>query len=146
MQALAWLLDSSIRLPGGFRIGVEALLGLIPVVGDTVGVLFSSYIITRAAKLGVPRSVLLRMVMNVAIEGVVGLFPVLGDVFDAAWKANLRNVNLLTRYVEQPGQTGHASRWFVVLCVLVLIVLTSLLAIGSVLLIKWAWQAVGGPD
>lgn len=145
MKALAWLLDNSIRLPGGFRIGVEALLGLIPVVGDTVGVLFSSYIVTRAAKLGVPRSVLLRMVMNVAIEGVLGLVPVLGDLFDAVWKANQRNVNLLTRYVEHPGKTGHASRGFVVLCGLALIVLTSLLVIGSLLLIKWAWHAVGGP-
>lgn len=145
MKALAWLLDSSIRLPGGFRIGVEAFLGVIPFVGDTVGVLFSSYIVARAAKLGVPRSVLLRMVLNIAIEGVVGLVPVLGDVFDAAWKANQRNVNLLVRHAEQPGKTGRASRWFIGLMVLALIILTSLLVIVSVLLIKWAWRAVGGP-
>lgn len=144
MQTLAWLLDSSIWLPGGFRIGVDAILGLIPFAGDMVGVLFSSYIVIRAAKLGVPRSVLLRMVMNVAIEGVVGLVPLLGDVFDAAWKANQRNVSLLARHLEQPGKITRASRWFVALCVLALIGLTSLLVLGSILLIKWAWDAVSG--
>lgn len=144
LKALAWLLDSSIRLPGGFRIGVEALLGLIPFVGDMVGVLLSSYIVIRAAKLGVPGSVLLRMVLNVAIEGVIGLIPVLGDVFDAAWKANQRNVNLLARHVEQPRKTVRASRWFVGVTVMALIVLISLLVIGSVVLIKWAWHAFAG--
>lgn len=144
MKTLAWLLDSSIRLPGGFRIGVDALLGLIPLLGDMVGVLFSSYIVARAARLGVPRSVLLRMVMNVAIEGVLGLVPLLGDVFDAAWKANQRNVDLLARHLEQPAKTHRASRWFVALCGLALIVLASLLVIGSLVLIKWTWRAVSG--
>ena len=145
MKALAWLLDNSIRLPGGFRIGVDALIGLIPFAGDVAGVLFSSYIVIRAAKLGVPRSVLTHMVMNIAIEGVLGLIPLLGDLFDAAWKANQRNVNLLTRHAEQPGKTRRASRWFVALCVLALMGLTSLLLIGSFLLIQWAWQVMGGP-
>ncbi|PKO34101.1 MAG: DUF4112 domain-containing protein [Betaproteobacteria bacterium HGW-Betaproteobacteria-7] len=145
LKSLAWLLDNSIRLPGGFRIGVEALLGLIPVVGDTLGVLLSSYIVTQAAKLGVPRRVLLRMILNIAIEGVVGLVPGLGDIFDAAWKANQRNVNLLLRQVEQPGETRRASGWFVGLAMLLLIVLTVLLLIGSVLFINWAWDASVGP-
>src|SRR5512145_2015000 len=96
LARLAWLLDSSIPIPGTrFSIGLDALIGLVPFVGDVVGVLLSSYIVGEAARLGASRSVLARMVFNVAVEGLTGLVPLAGDVFDAAWKANQRNVRLL---------------------------------------------------
>ena len=110
VRRLARLLDNSIPLPGlRFRIGVEAILGLIPGIGDALGVALSSYILREAWRLGVPRSVLLRMGLNVAIEGVVGAVPLLGDLFDAAWKANLRNVALLEAHVNDPRRTERAS-------------------------------------
>lgn len=110
VRRLAWLLDNSIPLPGlRFRIGVEAILGLIPGIGDALGVALSSYILREAWRLGVPRSVLLRMGLNVAIEGIVGAVPLLGDLFDAAWKANLRNVALLEAHVNDPRRTERAS-------------------------------------
>lgn len=93
---LAWLLDNSITIPLiGYRIGLEAIIGLIPVVGDAAGVLLSSYIVAQAMRLGVPRTVLARMVVNILLEGVIGVIPIIGDLFDATFKANIRNVRLL---------------------------------------------------
>jgi uncharacterized protein DUF4112 len=110
LKRLAWLLDSSIPIPGlKFRIGLDAIVGLIPGVGDFVGVALSSYIVARAARLGAPPTVLARMAMNIAIEAVVGLVPLLGDLFDAAWKANQRNVRLLAAYVERPETVRRRS-------------------------------------
>ena len=114
LTALAWLLDNSIPLLGGrYRIGIDAIIGLIPGFGDLIGVLISSYIVREAARVGVPRSVLTHMALNVAIEGVVGLVPFAGDVFDAAWKANQRNVALLEAHLDRPERTERASRWYV---------------------------------
>ena len=111
---LAWLLDSSIPIPGtSFSIGLEALIGLFPVVGDLAGVLLSSYILKEAAALGVSRSILARMAFNVALEGLVGMIPFAGDVFDAAYKANQRNVRLLNDYLDRPGEALRSSRFFV---------------------------------
>src|SRR3954462_2253619 len=92
LARIAWLLDNSIALPGTrFRIGLDAILGLIPGFGDLAGVLLSSYIVREAARLGAPPSVLARMAWNVAVEGVIWIAPFFGDVFDAVWKANQRN-------------------------------------------------------
>jgi hypothetical protein len=114
LRFIAWLLDSSIPVPGTrFTIGLDALIGLIPLLGDLIGVLASSYILAEAHRLGVRRAVLLRMAFNVAVEGVVGIVPFLGDVFDAAWKANVRNVRLLEAWMERPHQVERGSRWLV---------------------------------
>jgi len=97
LNFLAWLLDSSIPIPGTrLTIGLDALIGLFPFIGDLAGVLASSYILAEANRMGVGRAVLARMAFNVAVEGVIGIVPLLGDVFDAAWKANQKNVRLLT--------------------------------------------------
>ena len=114
LRFIAWLLDSSIPVPGTrFTVGIDALVGLIPLLGDLIGVLASSYILAEAHRLGVRRAVLLRMAFNVGVEGVVGIVPVLGDVFDAAWKANVRNVRLLERWMERPRQVEQGSRWLI---------------------------------
>jgi hypothetical protein len=114
LRLIAWLLDSSIPIPGTrFTVGVEALVGLIPLLGDLIGVLASSYILAEAHRLGVPRAVLLRMAFNVAVEGAVGIVPFLGDVFDAAWKANMRNVRLLEAWMARPRPVERGSRGLV---------------------------------
>lgn len=113
LQALAWLLDNSIPLPGGFRIGVDALLGLIPGIGDAVGALISAYIVNEARSMGASRSVLLRMMGNVLIETAVGSIPFAGDVFDAAFKANVRNLALLQAHQFDPIGSRRKSRWMV---------------------------------
>jgi hypothetical protein len=96
LRRLAWLLDSSIQIPGTrFRIGLDALVGLVPLIGDFIGVAFSAVILLEAARLGVSKRILARMALNVALEGLLGVVPLAGDLFDAAWKANQRNRLLL---------------------------------------------------
>lgn len=96
VNSLAWLLDNSIQIPiVNYRIGWDAIVGLIPGFGDIAGMLVSSFIVLQAIRLGVPRSTLTQMVLNVAIEASVGVIPLVGDIFDATFKANARNVELL---------------------------------------------------
>jgi hypothetical protein len=138
---LAWLLDSSIRIPGTrFTIGADAVIGLIPVFGDFVGVLISSYILREAAQLGAPKSVLLRMAFNVGVEGLVGSFPVVGDIFDAAWKANQRNVRLLNRWLEQPKKAERASKLFGAVLVLSVASFLLLVMLGVFLFVRWLFS------
>lgn len=100
LRRLAWLLDSSIGIPGTrFSIGLDALIGLVPLIGDFIGVAFSALIVLEAARLGVGRRILARMALNVALEGLIGVVPLAGDLFDAAWKANQRNVRLLDEWL-----------------------------------------------
>jgi len=98
LELLAWWLDSAIVVPGTrFRVGLDALIGLVPGIGDLIGAALSAYIVAAAARRGLPRSVLFRMALNVGLEALVGVVPIVGDLFDAAWKANQRNVALLSR-------------------------------------------------
>ena len=142
VNRLAWLLDNSIPIPGlKFRIGIDALIGLLPGIGDVIGVVLSSYIVREAARAGVPGSVLARMVLNVAIEGVVGLIPFAGDVFDAAWKANQRNARLLDAYAANPRHAARSSRTFVFGILALLAGLLVAVSVGGYLVLRWLWQA-----
>jgi len=95
MDAAATLLDDGMRVPGtDFRFGLDPLLGILPVAGDTVATVFSLYIVLEAARAGVSATTLVRMGLNLAVDYASGLVPIAGDLFDAYWKANRRNVNL----------------------------------------------------
>ncbi|HCO01485.1 MAG TPA: DUF4112 domain-containing protein, partial [Methylophaga sp.] len=98
VERLSWFLDESITLPGGYKIGLDGFIGLIPGIGDFIGGLLSSVIIYKAHQIGVPRMILGRMVINMMIDTVLGAIPVAGDVFDFVWKANKRNAALLDKY------------------------------------------------
>jgi hypothetical protein len=123
-------------VPGtNVRFGLDAILGLIPGAGDVLGGVLSSYIVLRAANLGAPRSVLVRMVMNVAIDSIVGAVPILGDLFDVGWKSNTRNAALLEQYAARPEATRTVSRLTVagaVAAVLVIVVLMIAVVIAIV--------------
>lgn len=100
LRKLAWLLDAQFGLPGTrFRFGVNSMLGLSPVVGDVALGLVSLYLIWEAKRLGAPNPLLGRMLANVAIEVAGGSVPIVGDLFDMAFKANLRNLGLLERWL-----------------------------------------------
>jgi hypothetical protein len=102
LDALASLLDSAILIPGtNVRFGVDALIGLVPGIGDVVTTLLSLYIVNEARALGAPRRLILRMLSNVALDSVVGAVPLAGDVFDVMWRANRRNMNLLIGWLEK---------------------------------------------
>lgn len=109
VNKLAWLLDNSIHIPVlNYRIGLESVLGLIPVIGDAAGFLLSGFIILQAVRLGVPRVILMRMALNVALEAFLGVVPIFGDIFDATFKANVRNVRLLNSVID-PLYTDRAA-------------------------------------
>ncbi len=101
----------------------RALIGLVPGLGDAVSAVFSAYIVLQASRLGAPRSVVTRMIANVALDTVVGWVPILGDLFDVAWKANLKNMALLDAHLQQPAAARAGSRKALVLLSGVLLLL-----------------------
>ena len=102
LDALASLLDTAILIPGtNVRFGLDALIGLVPGIGDAVTTLLSLYIVGEARALGAPRHLILRMLGNVALDGLVGVVPLAGDVFDVMWRANRRNMKLLRGWLER---------------------------------------------
>jgi len=104
LETLAHLMDSAFVIPGiNRRVGFDALIGLVPLVGDVAGMVISSFIVYEARRLGAPRWLIGRMALNVAFDGVVGAVPLAGDIFAAAFKANRRNVRLLRRWMERHG-------------------------------------------
>jgi len=101
IDALATLLDTALVIPGtGVRFGLDALIGLFPVVGDAITTALSLFIVHEAYQLGVPGHVVARMLANVALDGVLGAVPLVGDAFDVLWRANRRNVRLLMEWLE----------------------------------------------
>jgi hypothetical protein len=113
LDRLAWYLDNSIKLPGlNFRVGIDPLVGLIPGIGDSLGAIMSSYILSEAARLGAPKSILLKMAFNIALDAFAGALPILGDLFDFGWKANQRNARILGGYLDNPRETVTSSRLF----------------------------------
>lgn len=139
---LSWLLDSSIRLPGGFRIGLDGLLGLIPGVGDVVGGALSVWVFYQANKLGAPKSIQLRMIFNILIDTLLGAIPVVGDLFDFMWKANNRNLALLERYQQAPIPTRRRSTLTNTLFLITAIVCIGFAIWAAVLVFALLWQRI----
>lgn len=99
LERLAHWLDSVFEIPGiGVRFGIDALLGLVPGVGDTASALASVYILQTASRYGIPRITIARMTLNIGLDLLVGAIPFIGDLFDIYWKANRKNVELLRRH------------------------------------------------
>jgi hypothetical protein len=110
LEALAALLDTAILVPGtNVRFGLDALIGLVPGIGDVVTTLLSLYLVNEAKALGAPRHLILRMLGNVALDGVVGAVPLAGDVFDVMWRANRRNMKLLRDWIEKTERRGSVE-------------------------------------
>jgi hypothetical protein len=102
LDALAKLLDVAFILPGtNIRYGIDGLIGLIPIVGDLITTAISLWLVREARALGAPWHVTARMLGNVALDGVVGLVPIAGDAFDVMFRANIRNVRLLRRWMDK---------------------------------------------
>lgn len=104
ITAVAKLMDSLFAIPGTrIRLGVDSLLGLVPVVGDIASQVVAAYLIWEARQLGVPKFTLWRMVGNTLVDTVVGAVPLVGDAFDVAFRANMKNLRLLQRHLEKQG-------------------------------------------
>jgi hypothetical protein len=103
MEAVAHALDESVRIPGtSARVGLDPILGAVPVAGDLVSGAVSLYIVAESARLGVSRATLLRMIANIAIDVVGGSVPYVGTLFDSFWKANVRNVERALADLAEP--------------------------------------------
>lgn len=109
LRRVAWLLDRSIPIGNKWRIGIDPILGVIPGAGDWIGAMLSLYFVYEGARLGLSGGVLARMIGNVLVETVVGAVPVLGDLFDFAWQANTRNLELIERHYR-PELKGRSLR------------------------------------
>ncbi|HJY26991.1 MAG TPA: DUF4112 domain-containing protein [Pyrinomonadaceae bacterium] len=132
LERLGWLMDDMFRVPVlGWRFGLDALLGLIPGLGDTSTSLVSFYILAAAVRYRVPKITLLRMGLNIAFDYVIGSLPVVGDVADAWWKSNRMNLDLLRKRATvsaAEARSGRASDWLFVGGIIAALVV---LALGS---------------
>jgi len=142
LKKLAEFLDSKFRLPGGIRIGWDGIIGFIPGIGDFITNLVSLYIIFRAAMMGCPPSVLLRMGLNVLLDNVFDLVPVLGNFFDIFYRSNLRNIEVVELYQTSPQPTVRSARMVIVGTLM----LVTLMLLGSVVLVGymavWVWNYI----
>jgi hypothetical protein len=142
LDRLAWYLDNSIQLPGlNVRVGIDPLVGLIPGIGDTIGAIMSSYILSEAARLGAPKSILLKMAFNIAVDALAGTLPIFGDLFDFGWKTNQRNARILGDYLDNPRETvasSHLLAWVLVGSLIGLFIFVGLL---GYLLVYALWNS-----
>ena len=104
LEALGRLMDGAFVVPGtNIRLGLDAIIGLVPVAGDMISGLVSSYLIWEARQLGAPRWLIARMVGNTLLDTTIGAIPVVGDAFDIMFRANMKNMTLLRRHMEKRG-------------------------------------------
>ena len=108
MEMMAKLLDNAFVIPGtNQRVGIDAIIGLVPGLGDIATTILSSYVIWEARNLGVSRVAIGRMLTNLAIHASVGAIPILGDVFDAFFRVNQRNMRIVRAQLDKlPKRTG----------------------------------------
>lgn len=131
MDSLARLMDAQFRIPGtNFRFGLDAIIGLIPGIGDLSTFAISGYIIMIMAKNGASGFVLGRMVLNVVIDALVGMIPVIGDIADFGLKANMRNMRLMNQYYEQGRHLGGAWKIIVPVLLILFLVLMVIIWLG----------------
>lgn len=113
LKTLSTWLDSQFQGPFGMRFGLDAILGLIPVVGDLTTTFASFYILVQAAQMGCSPSTIVRMGINIAIENFVDMFPLVGNIFDFFWKANNKNIKLIENHLVNPRKTTIQSRFVI---------------------------------
>jgi hypothetical protein len=143
LRQFAKLLDKAITLPGTEAgVGLDAVIGLLPIAGDALGLIFSFYIIVEAAQLGVSNATLGKMILNVIIDAIVGSFPMMGDLFDVAWTANTFNIDLLEQDLKTTKQPKETDRKFIIILIFGLILLGVALIALPVVLIALLWQAL----
>src|SRR5580765_6313029 len=136
LDDLAFYLDDLFRIPGvGWRFGLDAIIGLVPNVGDTLTSFASFYILVAGVRYGVPKITLLRMAFNIAVDYLVGSIPVIGDAFDFVWKANRMNMNLIRTRASGHGKGKTSDYVFVfgLIGLLIAILVGSIIASGLII-------------
>jgi hypothetical protein len=139
-RTVARVLDGLVPLPGGQKLGLDAIAGLIPGLGDLAGAAASAYIVLLAIRAGASRAAVIRMIGNIAVDTVIGSIPILGDLFDLGWQSNSRNVAIMERDLGATGIHRHTSK-----AVLFVIVTGTLVVLGGLAYMIGAllWMVVG---
>jgi len=146
LEQLAWLMDRAIKIPGtNITIGLDALLGLLPIGGDVLtGVIQTGIVLVALLHYRVPRAVAARMVTNVLLDTALGAIPVLGDVFDVFFKANTRNLQLLNQVQTQRSQHQDVKSWrsiaYLTFLGFALLTMLILLLIGFFSVLAWLFH------
>src|SRR5919107_596219 len=132
IERVTWLMDRSIPIGGGYSIGLDPIIGLVPGIGDLIGTAVSGFIVYQAHRAGAPKVTVMRMMVNIGIDSVVGAIPFLGDLFDFAFKANQKNLEL---YRDSMSGTRDTRRdtWFVAVVFIGIAILLAL----PILAIVW---------
>lgn len=135
LDTLAHLMDEAFAIPGtDWRVGLDAIIGLIPGVGDLITSAFSFLIVFAAWQRGLPNVTIARMIGNIAIDTLVGAMPLFGDIFDAAWKSNKKNVALLKRASQEQSAVHQAKDWATLL---LLILAAATIIVVPILVLIW---------
>ncbi len=142
MDSLAKLMDAQFKIPGtNIRFGLDALIGLVPGAGDFATFLVSGYMMLTLAKNGASGFVLARMALNVIIDSLIGAIPILGDIFDVAFRANTRNMQLMHEHYVEGRHRGSA--WKIIIPVmLILLLLTGFIAYLAYKLLMWLYHLI----
>ena len=139
LRKWAYLLDSAFQVPGTrMRFGLDPIVGLLPGAGDLVTGFFSVMILLHAVRLRIPKVVISRMVLNAGIDLLAGFVPILGDLFDAGYKANLKNLRLLERHARPGVKPVRSDYIFVGICIAIL----ALIALIPIVMLWWLFATV----
>ncbi|MEG4417656.1 DUF4112 domain-containing protein [Microcoleus sp. LAD1_D5] len=145
LRRISHLLDNAIPIPGTkYRIGLDPILGLIPGGGDLISSIFAGYVVFKSAQMGVPQETLVKMATNIVFDTVAGTVPVAGDLLDVAWKANVKNIELLDAHLGSPEQGKKANWLFVAALLLGLMLIVGGVIFLSVMLFGWLFQVITG--
>lgn len=143
LERWAWLLDNSITIPGtSIKMGIDSLIGLIPGVGDLTGGALSSYILLQAISTGVAPVIIARMAVNIMFDSIIGMIPIVGDIFDITFKANLRNIELMTNYHNSPQEAVRRNTLSIVIISITFISTLSLVIWIAIKLFAWFINAI----
>ena len=157
LERIAWLMDRAFHIPGTrIRVGLDALLGLLPIGGDVLtGLVQAGLVLVALRHYKVPKTVAARMAANVLLDVAVGAIPLLGDLFDIGFKANTRNIRLLDAYRHPDGAVGRANTgasptiehhsigmpWrFILPIAAVLFVVLALVLVGFITVVRWLFH------
>jgi len=142
LRRISRILDNAITIPGTkLSFGLDPILGLLPGGGDTITGGISAYIVVEAARMGIPREILGKMVANIVLDSVAGTIPVLGDLFDVGWKSNVKNIELLEKHLEI-AESGKTDTLFILGLILLLAVIVLGFATITFFSVRFFWSLI----
>jgi|TARA_B110000881_G_scaffold219600_1_gene241965 hypothetical protein len=131
LKLLSNRLDEIITIPGTkYKIGIDPIIGTIPIIGDLLGSIISIYILYSGSKMGLSSRIIAKMSLNIGFDFVLGLIPIIGDIFDMGWKANKRNVKLIENNINKYDE-NIALNNLIVATLITLILASFLIILGN---------------